>query len=50
MKLADREDYEASDYTFDYSASSFKLRRPVPCPAGLYCHAGRCIKSSLSIL
>jgi hypothetical protein len=40
MKLADRENYEASDYAFDYSASSFKLRRPVPCPPGLYCHAG----------
>lgn len=40
MKLADSNNYEATDYVFDYSASSFRLRRPVPCPSGMYCHPG----------
>lgn len=40
IRLSDAEDYEASDYAFDYSASSFKLRRPIPCPSGMYCHPG----------
>jgi hypothetical protein len=38
LQLQDFDDYQASDYHFDYSATSFKLRRPVPCPPGYYCH------------
>jgi hypothetical protein len=40
LQLQDFSDYQASDYHFDYSASSFKLRRPIPCPSGHYCHVG----------
>ena len=42
IHLPDEQDYIASDYSFDYSVirNRFKLRRPVPCPAGMYCHPG----------
>jgi len=40
MVLEDSVDFIATDYVFDYSGSSFKLRRPVPCPPGMYCHPG----------
>ena len=46
VKLADADNYEASDYAFDYSASTFRLRRPVPCPAGRYCHPGTAVDFS----
>ncbi|CAM9397259.1 unnamed protein product, partial [Laminaria digitata] len=38
-RLEDADDYRVTDASgFDYS--SFRLRRPVPCPAGTYCHPG----------
>ncbi|CAM9426180.1 unnamed protein product, partial [Ectocarpus fasciculatus] len=38
-KLDDANDYRVVDSSgFDYA--SFRLRRPVPCPAGTYCHPG----------
>eukprot|EP00605_Chrysophyceae_sp_TOSAG23-4_P003050 GSChrysophyteH1.ASY1.ANO1.3355.1 assembled CDS len=40
LHFTDESDFQASDYMFDYSSVSFKLRRPVPCPAGMYCHPG----------
>jgi hypothetical protein len=40
MRLEDTDDYHVDDYAFDYSVSTFTLRRPVPCPAGMYCHPG----------
>lgn len=40
MRLADESSYLATDYAFDYSASSYSLRRPIPCPPGVYCHPG----------
>ena len=48
MRFIDANNYQAFDYIFDYSASTFKLRRPVPCPKGMYCHPGTGVdKSSL---
>lgn len=43
LSLADADNYQASDYVFDYSASSFRLRRPIPCPEGMYCHPGTAV-------
>lgn len=40
LQLEDRENYQVTDYLFDYTISTFTLRRPVPCPDGLYCHPG----------
>jgi hypothetical protein len=40
IRLADAEDLSVADYAFDFSSSAFALRRPIPCPAGTYCHAG----------
>jgi hypothetical protein len=40
LHFPDEANFEATDYAFDYSASSFKLRRPIPCPEGMYCHPG----------
>jgi hypothetical protein len=40
LRLADDTDFKAMDYVFDYSASSYTLRRPIPCPPGVYCHPG----------
>ncbi|TYZ61830.1 hypothetical protein PybrP1_007587 [[Pythium] brassicae (nom. inval.)] len=34
------DNYQVQDETFDYSSTSFALRRPVPCPTGTYCHPG----------
>jgi hypothetical protein len=48
LQLADYDNYEASDYYFDYGASSFKLRRPIPCPKGMYCHPGTGVDVSTS--
>ena len=46
LKLEDSESYQASDYMFDYTMSTFTLRRPVPCPEGLYCHPGTGVSES----
>ena len=46
IKLADQSNYQASDYAFDYSISSFRLRRPIPCPPGYYCHVGTAVDVS----
>jgi hypothetical protein len=35
-----QEDMALVDSAFDYASSDFALRRPVPCPAGTYCHIG----------
>ena len=40
LRLSDENSYRAYDSVFDYSASSFTLRRPIPCPSGVYCHPG----------
>jgi len=40
MRLEDEADMTMSDYAFDYSSTQFALRRPVPCPVGMYCHPG----------
>jgi hypothetical protein len=45
MRLQDEENYQASDYAFDYTANSFRLRRPIPCAAGTYCHPGTGVNS-----
>ena len=45
MRLEDEADYLVDDYAFDYSLSTFTLRRPVPCPAGMYCHPGTGVSS-----
>ena len=47
LKLADAEDVQIFDRNFDYSRSLFKLRRPVPCPPGSYCHAGATFDAKL---
>ena len=36
LAFNDADDYKVSDYAFDYSASSFRLRRPIPCPEGMF--------------
>ena len=46
LKLEDSESYQASDYLFDYTMSTFTLRRPVPCAEGLYCHPGTGVSES----
>ena len=44
MRLEDAEDLSVADYAFDYGG--YSLRRPVPCPAGTYCHAGTAVDSA----
>lgn len=46
LKLEDADDMSVWDYHFDYSATPFNLRRPVPCPAGTYCHPGTAVTVS----
>ena len=46
LRLLDAEDLVVDDYAFDYSSSSFALRRPVPCSEGTYCHAGTAVDVS----
>ncbi|CAM9134493.1 unnamed protein product, partial [Chrysoparadoxa australica] len=41
MRLEDEDDFQSTDYAFDYSG--YNLRRPVPCPAGTYCHPGTAV-------
>ena len=41
LQLSDYQNFTASDYAFDYAA--FNLRRPIPCPAGYYCHPGTAV-------
>jgi len=43
MKLEDADDLTVVDTSFDYSSQGFSLRRPVPCPAGMYCHPGTAV-------
>eukprot|EP01029_Cantina_marsupialis_P009699 TRINITY_DN2249_c0_g1_i2.p1 TRINITY_DN2249_c0_g1~~TRINITY_DN2249_c0_g1_i2.p1 ORF type:complete len:4493 (+),score=1584.60 TRINITY_DN2249_c0_g1_i2:343-13821(+) len=43
MRLSDADDMTVADYSFDYDSSDFALRRPVPCPAGSYCHPGTAV-------
>ena len=38
-----RMDVSVADYAFDFGASDYNLRRPVPCPAGMYCHPGTAV-------
>ena len=40
IRLEDRNEINVFDSFFDYSSTEFALRRPVPCPKGMYCHAG----------
>jgi hypothetical protein len=46
LHFLDESNYMASDYAFDYSSVTFRLRRPVPCPAGMYCHPGTGVAAS----
>ncbi|GMH75263.1 hypothetical protein TL16_g06701 [Triparma laevis f. inornata] len=46
VKLEDAEDMSVADVSFDYSSQAFALRRPVPCPAGMYCHPGTAVNIS----
>jgi hypothetical protein len=46
MKLEDSDDLTVTDVSFDYSSQGFALRRPVPCPEGMYCHAGTAVNMS----
>jgi len=43
LRLEDANDLSVPDYAWDYSTGDFSLRRPVPCPAGMYCHAGTAV-------
>ena len=43
MRLADSDDLPTTDYAFDYASVDFALRRPVPCPRGMYCHPGTAV-------
>ena len=43
LRLEDADNMTVSDYIFDYSSSAYALRRPVPCPAGTYCHPGTAV-------
>lgn len=40
QRLFDADNVLVTDYAFDYSSSSYTLRRPIPCPPGVYCHPG----------
>lgn len=40
LRLADADNFQTQDENFDYTSTSFALRRPVPCPKGTYCHPG----------
>lgn len=40
LAFDDANDLKAVDYAFDYTMSTFTLRRPVPCREGQYCHPG----------
>ena len=46
LQLEDSNDYQVNDYIFDYTMSTFTLRRPIPCPKGMYCHPGTAVDSS----
>ncbi|DAZ97950.1 TPA: hypothetical protein N0F65_006375 [Lagenidium giganteum] len=39
-RLPDEDNLVIEDEMFDYSSTQFALRRPIPCPAGVYCHPG----------
>jgi len=41
LQLQDYNNLDVSDYAFDYTGFSF--RRPIPCPAGMYCHPGTAV-------
>jgi hypothetical protein len=45
MAFEDAMDLKATDYAFDYTMSTFALRRPVPCAEGQYCHPGTGVNS-----
>jgi len=40
MRLGDEAEVSVSDAFFDYGSTDRRLRRPVPCPSGTYCHPG----------
>ncbi len=46
VRLADERSLSVSDVAFDYNSQDFSLRRPVPCPPGMYCHPGTAVDVS----
>ena len=46
MRVADANDMYLTDVHFDYSSIMYNLRRPVPCPPGMYCHVGTAVDQS----
>eukprot|EP00949_MAST-11_sp_MAST-11-sp1_P005202 g5202.t1 len=47
LRLVDELNMTVSDSVFDYSSTNYALRRPIPCPAGTYCHPGTAVKAGL---
>lgn len=47
LRLGDEASVSVTDATFDYSGQGYSLRRPVPCPAGVYCHPGTAFSADL---
>jgi len=46
LKIED--EFNVRGDVFDYASTGFSLRRPVPCPQGMYCHPGTAVnKTSL---
>ena len=51
LRLEDAHSLAVSDKSFDYTSTGFSLRRPIPCRAGEYCHAGTAMnETSLELL
>ena len=46
FRLADYDSMSVADYAFDYASTGFALRRPVPCPVGMYCGLGTAVGES----
>jgi hypothetical protein len=46
LHLADESSLSVSDTAFDYDSQAYNLRRPVPCPPGMYCHPGTAVDIS----
>ena len=47
IRVSDEDSLQVTDAFFDYGASLFNLRRPIPCPEGTYCHPGTGATDSL---
>ena len=47
LRLGDEGSLSVTDPSFDYSALGFPIRRPVPCPPGVYCAPGTALGGGL---